>query len=87
MRSGIREVRTGGHQQRKRQRTAALHDAVATDCAPLFPRGFGVRLSSAAMPSVVWQADVARPLDDVWLFKFRISNMFRTSDFGLRIFP
>src|SRR5690349_18873853 len=32
----------------KRQRTAALQDAVATVCAPLLPRGLGVRLSSAA---------------------------------------
>src|SRR6266850_7026290 len=32
----------------KRQRTATLQDAVATDCVPLIPRGLGVRLSSAA---------------------------------------
>jgi hypothetical protein len=32
----------------KRQRTAALQDAVATDCKLLLPRGLGVRLSSAA---------------------------------------
>jgi polygalacturonase/lysophospholipase L1-like esterase len=32
----------------KRQRTAALQDAVAMDCTLHFPRGFGVRLSSAA---------------------------------------
>src|SRR6267142_3151333 len=32
----------------KRQRTAALQDAVATHCVPLIPRGLGVRLSSAA---------------------------------------
>jgi hypothetical protein len=33
----------------KRQRTAALQDAVPTDWAPLIPQGFGVRLSSAAL--------------------------------------
>src|SRR6266436_9284022 len=32
----------------KRQRTAALQDAVATDRTLLLPRGLGVRLSSAA---------------------------------------
>jgi len=43
----------------KRQRTAALQDAVATNCKPLFPRGLGMRLSSAAFnreyqPSSQW---------------------------------
>ena len=33
---------------KKRQRTNALHDAGALNYAPLIPRGFGVRLSSAA---------------------------------------
>jgi hypothetical protein len=32
----------------KRQRTAALQDAVAKGRTPLLPRGLGVRLSSAA---------------------------------------
>jgi hypothetical protein len=32
----------------KRHRAAALHDADATDFAPLRPRGFGVRQSYAA---------------------------------------
>src|SRR6267154_779960 len=39
--------------QQKRQRTAALQDAVAADCAQLLPRGFGVRLSSAAFAASV----------------------------------
>src|SRR5689334_23871312 len=43
-RSGAR-----GGQQRKRQRTAALQDAVARERTPLLPQGFGVRLSSAAL--------------------------------------
>src|SRR6267142_1144919 len=55
-RSGTRSrngpVRRGGHQPRKRQRTAALQDAVATDRTPFLPRGLGVRLSSAALTSV-----------------------------------
>jgi len=37
----------------KRQRTAALQDAVATDCAPFLPRGLGVRLSSAALANIL----------------------------------
>jgi hypothetical protein len=45
-----------GRKQRKRQRTAALQDAVATERTPLLPRGLGVRLSSAALASVRWQA-------------------------------
>ena len=32
----------------KRQRTAALQDAIATNCTQLLPRGLGVRLCSAA---------------------------------------
>src|SRR5882672_2303662 len=45
-----------GRKQRKRQRTAALQDAVPTDCVTLLPRGLGVRLSSAALASVHWRA-------------------------------
>jgi len=45
-----------GRKQRKRQRTAALQDAVATDCVTFLPRGLGVRLSSAALASVHWRA-------------------------------
>jgi beta-galactosidase len=42
----------------KRQRTAALQDAVAQDSAPELPRGFGVRLSSAAFVAVLWSRAV-----------------------------
>jgi beta-galactosidase len=44
---------------RKRQGTAALQDAVARNCTSLLPQGFGVRLSSAALSSVRWQAGAA----------------------------
>jgi hypothetical protein len=37
----------------KRQRTAALQDAVARDSTLLFPRGLGVRLSSAALIAAI----------------------------------
>src|SRR6267142_78434 len=46
----------------KRQRTAALQDAAATDCAPLHPRGFGVRLSSAAFAAGVHPCALLRSL-------------------------
>src|SRR5438034_8494025 len=36
--------------ERKRQRTAALQDASARHAVRILPRGFGVRLSSAAFP-------------------------------------
>jgi hypothetical protein len=42
------KLESANERRSKRQRTAALQDAVATGCAPLLPRGFGVRLSSAA---------------------------------------
>src|ERR1051325_2739197 len=44
---GVRKCachRTGS----KRHRTAALQDAVATGCQPLYPRGLGVRQAHAA---------------------------------------
>jgi hypothetical protein len=47
-------------EERKRQRTAALQDAVATDFTPLLPQGLGVRLSSAALLSVHWHAPFSR---------------------------
>src|SRR5689334_9185737 len=46
----------------QRQRTAALQDAGATERTPLFPRGLGVRLSSAAFASHINTRDsVCRP--------------------------
>ena len=41
-----------GGPKEKRQRTAALQDAVAIEAVPLFPQGLGVRLSSAAFTYV-----------------------------------
>jgi len=41
---------------RKRQRTAALQNAGAMDCAPLLPRGFVVRLSSAFLTGSFWSS-------------------------------
>ena len=35
--------------EEKRQRTAALQDALASDWVAIFPLGFGVRLSTAAL--------------------------------------
>jgi len=45
-----------GQKLQKRQRTAALQDAVARDRTLLFPRGPGVRLSSAALLFVAAQS-------------------------------
>jgi len=49
----LEPMRTGVSQQQKRQRTAALQDAAATDGALLPPPGLGVRLSSAALTPFV----------------------------------
>jgi hypothetical protein len=46
-------LRSANERKSKRQRTAALQDAVATDRAPLLPQGFGVRLSSAAFAASI----------------------------------
>jgi hypothetical protein len=55
----------------KRQGTAALQDAVATDCAQLLPRGLGVRLSSAALfcfhPHVLPRSLASRCSFGVWI--------------------
>jgi len=47
------EMKPHNERKLKRQRTAALQDAVAMDRTPLVPRGFGVRLSSAAFISAI----------------------------------
>jgi hypothetical protein len=51
----------GELREQKRQRPAALQDTVATDRVPLLPRGLGVRLSSAALPSNDQQAPSPAP--------------------------
>jgi hypothetical protein len=54
----------------KRQRTAALQDAVAIDCVPHLPRGLGVRLSSAAFIRTFMRAiscRIARRYRYVWI--------------------
>src|SRR5262245_13738688 len=58
------------HQHGKRKRTAALQDAVATERMPLFQRGLGVRLSSAALMSTLAGLLEAWVLELLWSLGF-----------------